>query len=650
MASRAETSAVYGAGIVQGIALVTFPAASTILTDPAEYDLSSTQYAALFLPQVITAIAASLLGARLGDRFGIKRVYMAGLVAGLLSMTLLIVSQFFTSDQSLAYAMLLVATACLGAGFGLTVPALNIFAAAFHPAGVDRAILVLNALLGLGTVLAPVFVAIFVGLGFWWGMPVTSAAMLLALLLVSLRLPLQVPAREPAPGGAKPPLPARFWVYAGFAVLYGICETLNGNWSQLDMTSELGSSTTEASLALTAFWGMVTVGRVLFAAIERQVPPRVTYHVLPFVLAGAFVLIALLPEDEPATGILAFGLAGLGCSALLPLTISFGQKELPAVSAAVAGGVIAFYQLGYGIAAFGVGPLVDNGVELPTIYGVRRARCRGDGAVVVRRRSAASGALCASGARVDVFSPSGEQIEISRGDQRAVVVEVGGGLRAYSAGGRELLDAYPADGQITSGRGQVLIPWPNRIEDGAYEFDGQQQQLALDELEARNAIHGLVRWAGWGVGEREQSRVVLEHVLHPQPGYPFRLALTIEYALADHGLSVSTTATNLGPDPCPYGCGFHPYLTLGTPTVDSLVLTAPARTVLTSNDRALPTGRSAVAGTEYDFTQPRAIGATRLDNCFTDLEREDGPRPRRAPLAGRRRRPDALAGRRRTAT
>ena len=58
---------------------------------------------------------------------------------------------------------------------------------------------------------------------------------------------------------------------------------------------------------------------------------------------------------------------------------------------------------------------------------------------------------------------------------------------------------------------------------------------------------------------------MLEHDLHPQPGYPFRLALTIEYALTDEGLSVSTTATNTGPDPCPYGCGFHPYLTLGTP-------------------------------------------------------------------------------------
>jgi predicted MFS family arabinose efflux permease len=90
--------------------------------------------------------------------------------------------------------------------------------------------------------------------------------------------------------------------------------------------------------------------------------------VLPFVLAGAFVLIALLPEDQPALAVLAFGLAGLGCSALLPLTISFGQKELTAFSAGVAGFVIASYQVGYGIAAFGIGPLLDGGVTLPTIY------------------------------------------------------------------------------------------------------------------------------------------------------------------------------------------------------------------------------------------------------------------------------------------
>ncbi|RPI04490.1 MAG: MFS transporter, partial [Actinobacteria bacterium] len=178
MATRTETIVVYAAGVVQGIALVTFPAASTIFTDPDEYDLSSTQYGTLFLPQVIAAIAAALMGASLGSRFGTKRVYLAGLAAGLVSMAVLIVSQFVTDDKTLAYVLLLVATAFLGAGFGLGVPALNTFAAAFHPGAVDRSILVLNALLGLGTVLAPVFVAIFVGLGFWWGLPLTSVVLL----------------------------------------------------------------------------------------------------------------------------------------------------------------------------------------------------------------------------------------------------------------------------------------------------------------------------------------------------------------------------------------------------------------------------------------------------------------------------------------
>jgi predicted MFS family arabinose efflux permease len=367
MATQTERTVVNAAAVVQGIALVTFPAASTILTDPSEYDLSNTQYGALFLPQVVTAITASLLGAGLGGRIGVKRVYLIGLVASLVAMSLLLTSSFVTDEKSLAYALLLLATASLGAGFGFTVPALNTMTAAFNPDAVNKSILVLNALLGLGTVLAPIFVAVFDGLGAWWGLPLLSAILLVALIVVSMRLPLRVEARAreaSAPSG----IPSRFWIYAGFAVLYGICETVNGNWSQLDMTSELGASTTQASLALTAFWAMVTAGRVFFAAVQRIVPARLTYHVLPFFLTAVFVLIAVLPDDEPALGILAFGLAGLGCSALLPLTISFGQGEFTAVSAAVAGGIIAFYQLGYGIAAFGVGPLLDSGVELPTVY------------------------------------------------------------------------------------------------------------------------------------------------------------------------------------------------------------------------------------------------------------------------------------------
>ena len=94
------------------------------------------------------------------------------------------------------------------------------------------------------------------------------------------------------------------------------------------------------------------------------------YRILPFVAAVALAGTALLSGGTAAAGIAVFGLAGLGCSALLPLTISFGQHRLTAIAASSAGLIIAFYQVGYGIAAFGVGPLQDAaGISLSTLYG-----------------------------------------------------------------------------------------------------------------------------------------------------------------------------------------------------------------------------------------------------------------------------------------
>ena len=384
-ASGAESATVYACGLVQGIALVTFPAASMILTAPGSYDLSSSQYGVLFVPQVSTAIAASLVGVGLlwpglTRRASEKTVYLAGLLADLASMVLLIASWLVVHQHAAAFTLLLVATACLGAGFGLTVPSLNTLAAAFHPAAVDRSVLVLNALIGLGTALAPVFVAAFTGLGFWVGLPVLAACLLAGLITVSLRLPLDPgpvapepvqEASEPVQGAPGPAagsrIPAGFWVFAVFAVLYGFCETMNGNWSQLDITS-LGVRPATASLALTGFWAAATAGRVLLAAIQRWLPSRAAYHGLPFLLAVAFVLIAVLPRDAPAAAVAAFSLAGLGCSALLPLTSIFGQRRLAGSQAMVPGGVIACFQAGYGLAAFGVGPLTSAGIGLPAIF------------------------------------------------------------------------------------------------------------------------------------------------------------------------------------------------------------------------------------------------------------------------------------------
>jgi len=215
---------------------------------------------------------------------------------------------------------------------------------------------------------------------------------------------------------------------------------------------------------------------------------------------------------------------------------------------------------------------------------------------------------------------TGEQIELRAGEQRVVVAEVGAGLRSYTVGDQDVLDGYAADELAPSGRGQVLAPWPNRIEDGTYEFGGAQHQLPLNEVEARNAIHGLVRWSAWSAAEHAPDRVLFEHTLHPQPGYPFSLALGIEYSLSQDGLRVTSTATNIGPEACPYGFGMHPYLTMGTEKVDELILRAPGRTVLKTNDRGIPVGSEPVEGTEYDFRRPRPIGTAKLDHAFTDLE------------------------------
>jgi MFS family permease len=372
MAQRNEIVAVYAAGLIQGIALVTFPAASAIFTSSEHYGLSSAAYGAMFVPQAVTAIVSSLMAAGLTRHMRIKSICLLGLTADLLAMTLLVLSAFVMQNHSLAYGILLVATGCMGVGFGLTVPAINTLAAAFFPHNVDKAVLVLNALLGLGTALAPAFVAIFVGLGIWWALPVLVSALTVFLILFSLRLPLQEGTQSGAIGtrAGRTILPARFWAFAMFALLYGICETMSGNWASLYMTKTLGASTTLAAVALMMFWGAVTAGRILFAAIEKWFPERRTCEVLPFVVAVAFTAIALLPKDNPHLGILAFTVAGLGCSALLPLTLSFAEEELTTMAASVAGGLIAFYQIGYGIAAFGVGPLESSaGLGMNTIYG-----------------------------------------------------------------------------------------------------------------------------------------------------------------------------------------------------------------------------------------------------------------------------------------
>jgi aldose 1-epimerase len=221
------------------------------------------------------------------------------------------------------------------------------------------------------------------------------------------------------------------------------------------------------------------------------------------------------------------------------------------------------------------------------------------------------------------YAPSGRQYSIAVGDQRATIVEVGGGIREYTVGNRDVLEPYARDQMCDGAHGAPLIPWPNRLADGRYRFDGSEHQVALTEPDKNNAIHGFMRWRPWRPVEHLDDRISMAASLRPLQGYPYALDLRIEYRLGPDGLAVTTSATNIGDRAAPYGCGQHPYLSPGHGLIDDCTLHLEADTrIVTDPDRKLPTGTEPVEGTAYDFRAPRRLGDLALDCAFTDLHRD----------------------------
>jgi aldose 1-epimerase len=219
---------------------------------------------------------------------------------------------------------------------------------------------------------------------------------------------------------------------------------------------------------------------------------------------------------------------------------------------------------------------------------------------------------------------TGTQYEIEAGDYRATVTELGAGLRELEHAGTALVIGYDADDLPPHSAGELLTPWPNRIDGGRYSFGGSKYQLALSEPAFGNAIHGLTRWAPWTRTAHDSGEVTLTSVPHGGQGYPFAVQVDATYRLnADSGLHISITATNKGSRPAPWGYGHHPYLTVASPTVDDCELTLPADSWLPVDERLIPSGAPLdVAGSEFDFRTARKIGDTKLDTAFTGLRRE----------------------------
>jgi aldose 1-epimerase len=204
-----------------------------------------------------------------------------------------------------------------------------------------------------------------------------------------------------------------------------------------------------------------------------------------------------------------------------------------------------------------------------------------------------------------------------------VVTESGAALRVLEHEGRPVMDGFGENEMSSGGRGQLLMPWPNRIRGGRYSYDGRDLQLSLSEVALGNASHGLARWAAWTLEEHSPGSVSLTYRLMAQSGYPWTVDLHVLYDLSADGLTVTQTATNLSPSPAPFASGAHPYLRVGDGPVDGWELTLPASTRLVVDDQLIPVREEPVDGTSYDFRVTRPLRDTVVDSAFGDLDRDE---------------------------
>ena len=221
--------------------------------------------------------------------------------------------------------------------------------------------------------------------------------------------------------------------------------------------------------------------------------------------------------------------------------------------------------------------------------------------------------------------PSGEQWTIRHGDRVAVIVEVGGGLRTFADRGEDIVAGFPDEMMAPSGRGQILVPWPNRLRDGRYTFDGEERVLPITEPATGNASHGLTRWSPWTLRERHEDRVIVSHTIHPRPGWDATVEVVTAWSLDETGLVCQVRATNVGTTRAPFGYGAHPYLALGATSLDRARLTVPAADVVLVDERKLPADVDDVEGTPFNLREGVALADVDLDHALTALTRgEDG--------------------------
>lgn len=357
----------YLQGLIQGIGFTTIPAAGNFLMSSQGFHLTSAQYGSLFVPMVIGAIFSSLLAGAVGKRFGLRNVL---LTAGMFNTVGMVLLAMLSTPIGEPYSMLLVIMFLLGTAFGANITALNPFVIYYFPKAENTAVTALHSCLGIGTALGPILFSLFFHFGVWWGDAVAIASAYFVLLVGSLLfLPSHV-VLQSSTSDSSSEKKSSTWLLIGFvviALLYGIIETTYGNWAGIFLHQERDLSVVVSNNALALFWAMVTCGRILTAIVSVKISVRGIYCFLPVILLLSILAIHFI--EGSAVAYLAFGIAGLGCSAFLPLTVSFSTEQFLSKASLVSGLIIASYMTGYAISSWGIGLLhKDWLVSFSSVY------------------------------------------------------------------------------------------------------------------------------------------------------------------------------------------------------------------------------------------------------------------------------------------
>ncbi|MFZ1415844.1 MAG: MFS transporter [Defluviicoccus sp.] len=354
---------VYAAAFVQGMTLVSFPALSAVLKETL--GLSDAAYGAIFLPQVACAVLGALAGGSLARKLGLRALLALALAGNGLSQGLLAATAMLPGSTGIT--VLFVGTACLGLGFGLSGAPINSYPRLLFPEKGEPALVAAHTLIGLGLATAPLAAAPLIEAGSWASLPLllalVCAALAAAVLITALPQPADVTTGASHP---RPPVAAPlFWLFAAITVVYAFAEGTFANWAVIYLRDNRGLPEMTAGLALSAFWGAIVAGRLLITLLVVYIPARVIWLTLPCLMIAAFWLLPL--ADSALTGIGFFALAGLACSAFLPLTISLAVERFPQAVAWVSSMLIAALMVGVGIGSWLVGAL-QAALPLETLY------------------------------------------------------------------------------------------------------------------------------------------------------------------------------------------------------------------------------------------------------------------------------------------